>query len=258
MMSRIALIAMILILTPSVGSAQGILDSVMGPGGLGIWGGGNSNQFSYQQFQGQEQAQQPGYPQNPSPYAQPDPGYGPPQGYGAPPANPNYSQQGVYSDWQNYQGPVDNPQGPPPVRYTAPPPQPSTYQSPGGAPQVGQGQLLRPGQYSPHTQPQAFDENLPAGAVRITTQTPDGTTVQYYPPEGEEIAPMPKPRRGQGPNKPARVKKPAQDQGPAPTANQNTSGSIAMPRPMEIPQGHDPRSGWNSFSSGAPAAPQVQ
>jgi hypothetical protein len=117
---------------------------------------------------------------------------------------------------------------------------------------------LRPGQYSPHTQPQAFDENLPSGAVRITTQTPDGTTVQYYPPAGEEIAPMPKPRRDQGPNKPARVKKPAQEQGPAPAANQNTSGSIAMPRPMEIPQGQDPRSGWNSLSSGAPAAPQVQ
>ncbi|MFH0960201.1 MAG: hypothetical protein V1897_16020 [Pseudomonadota bacterium] len=259
-MSKIVLIAMILILTPAVGSAQGILDSVMGPGGLGIWGGGNSNQFNYQQFQGQEQAQQQGYNQGPNPYAQPAPGYGPPQGYSAPPAYPNYSQQGVYSDWQNYQGPAESPQGPPPVRYTAPPPQQTAPpQSYGVAPQVGQPQQLRPGQYSPHTQPQAFDENLPAGAVRITTQTPDGTTVQYYPPAGEEAPPVPKPRRGQSANKPARVKKPAQEQSSAATTNQNAGGgSIAMPKPMEIPRGQDPRTGWNSFGGGVPSTPPVQ
>jgi hypothetical protein len=258
MMSKIALISMLLILTPAVGSAQGILDSVMGPGGLGVWGGGNSNQFNYQQFQGQEQAQQPSYPQGANPYAQPSTGYAPPQGYAAPPTYPNYSQQGVYSDWQNYQGPAESPQGPPPVRYTAPPPQQSPYQTPGVAPQVGQTQQLRPGQYSPHTQPQAFDENLPAGAVRITTQTPDGTTVQYYPPAGEEENLMPKPRRRQAATKPARVKKPAQETTSTATTNQNTGGSIAMPRPVEIPRGQDPRSGWNSFSGGPPVAPPVQ
>lgn len=258
MMTRIALIAMILIMTPALGCAQGILDSVLGPGGLGIWSGGGSNQFNYQQFQGQEQYQQPGDSQSPNPYAQQAPGYGPPQGYGPPPDYPNYSQQGVYSDWQNYQGPVESPQGPPPVRYTAPPQQqaPAQYQQT-PAPQVVQRQQLRPGQYSPHLQPQPFDDDLPAGAVRITTQTPDGTTVQYFPPAGEEAPPQARPRRSQASNKPARVKKPAEEQSSGAAANQNSGSTIAMPKPVDIPRGQDPRTSWNSFGN-APSTPPVQ
>ncbi|MGC8605476.1 MAG: hypothetical protein ACP5VS_17565, partial [Desulfomonilaceae bacterium] len=63
-MPRIALIV-ILILMPGACFAQGILESVLGPGGLGIWNGGGSNQFDYQQFQGQ----QPPYQQGLDPYS---------------------------------------------------------------------------------------------------------------------------------------------------------------------------------------------
>ncbi len=260
-MPKIALITMFALLIPASCFAQGILDSVLGPGGLGVWGGGGSNQFNYQQFQGQEAgpAAQQSYQQGPNPYAQPAPGYGAP-----PPAYPNYSQQGTYSDWQNYQQPTAAPQGPPPVSYTAPPPQQGPPPNMGPTAQDGQRQL-RPGQYSTFQQPQQFDENLPSGAVRITTQTPDGTTVQYYPPQGENednqgiSAGRSRPKRGQATAKPGRNKKQVQEQ--SATTGTTTEGpgtSIAMPRPVEIPQGQDPRSGWNSFNRGAPVAPPTQ
>lgn len=264
-MIKVALIIMLVILTPAVCLAQGILDSVLGPGGLGVWGGGGSNQFNYQQFQGQEAAGQQGYQQGPNPYAQPAPGYGAPPGYGTPPppAYPNYSQQGTYSDWQNYQQPNTAQQGPPPVSYTAPPPQQAPPQYGAPATQYGP-QQLRPGQYQTNQAPPLFDDNLPAGAVRITTQTPDGTTVQYYGPQGDEgdqaaTARQPRARRGQAAPKPARTKKQTQEQAVSSGAAQNPGTSIAMPRPVEIPQGQDPRSGWNSsFNRGAPVAPPAQ
>ena len=261
-MSKIALITILTILIPAACFGQGILESVLGPGGLGVWNGGGANQFNYQQFQGQQPnqaVQQQGYQQGSNPYAQPNQGYAPP-----PSGYPNYNQQGVYSDWQNYQQPNNAPQGPPPVSYTAPPPQQGS--PPNGMPVAqggGQPQPV-PGQYPSYQQPQQFDENLPAGAVRITTQTPDGTTVQYYPPQGEDAenqpvpARRPKQRRGQAGPKPARVKNPAQEQRTSTGTNEGPGTSIAMPRPVEIPQGQDPRSGWNSFNRGAPVAPPAQ
>ena len=268
-MPKIALILTFVLLTPVLCFAQGVLDSVLGPGGLGVWGGGGSNQFNYQQFQGQAAGpeSQPGYQQGANPYSQPAPGYGAPQGYaapgyaGPPPANPNYSQQGVYSDWQNYQQPQSAPQGPPPVSYAAPPTQQAPQPTQAPLAQAGQGQL-RPGQYSQSQQPPLFDDNLPAGAVRITTQTPDGTTVQYYPPQGENLdeqavsGRQTRVRRGQSQPKQAGAKK--QIHAPQSAATQGSGTSIAMPRPVEIPQGQDPRSGWNSFKSGAPVAPPAQ
>lgn len=263
-MIKVALIITLVTLTPVVCFAQGILDSVLGPGGLGVWGGGGSNQFNYQQFQGQEAAGQQGYQQGQNPYAQQAPGYGAPPGYGAqpPPAYPNYSQ-GVYSDWQNYQQPPSAPQGPPPISYTAPPPQqvPPQYGPPTA--EYGQ-QQLRPGQYSPNQAPPLFDDNLPSGAVRITTQTPDGTTVQYYGPQGDEgdqqvAARQPRARRGQPSTQAAKPKRQAQDQAASSGTPQAPGTSIAMPRPVEIPQGQDPRSGWNSsFNRMAPVAPPAQ
>ncbi|MDA8406510.1 MAG: hypothetical protein M0T73_06605 [Deltaproteobacteria bacterium] len=259
-MPKIALITILAILIPAVCFGQGILESVLGPGGLGVWNGVGANQFNYQQFQGQQpnQPMQQGYEQGQNPYAQPN------QGYAPPPAYPNYNQQGVYSDWQNYQQPSNAPQGPPPVSYTAPPqqgPPPNQNQVP-----VAQGRQPQPppGQYPSYPQSQQFDENLPAGAVRITTQTPDGTTVQYYPPQGEDMenqpisARKPKQRRGQVAPTPARVKKPAQEQRTSAGAHEGQGTSIAMPHPVEIPQGQDPRSGWNSFNRGAPTAPPAQ
>ncbi|MGC8658828.1 MAG: hypothetical protein ACP5U1_07115 [Desulfomonilaceae bacterium] len=249
-MLKIALIVILVLLAPAAAFAQGILESVLGPGGLGVWNGGSANQFNYQQFQGQ----QPPSQQAPSPYAQPYSSYGPGQGYGPPPSYPGgYSQQGVYSDWQNYQQPANAPQGPPPVSYVPPP----TQQ---GAPPV-QGQR-GPAPYSGTGQPPEFGDDLPAGAVRITTQTPEGTSVQYYPPQGEEEGVQPSParqtKRRQGPPKPARAKKQVQPQRATNGPAESSGSSIAMPRPVEIPQGQDPRSGWGSFSSGAPAAPQTQ
>ncbi len=258
-MPKIALITILSILIPAACFGQGILESVLGPGGLGVWNGGGSNQFNYQQFQGQQpnQAAQQGYQQGPNPYAQPNQGYAPPPGY------PNYSQQGVNSDWQNSEQPTNAQQGPPPVSYIAPPPQQGP---PPNAGPIAQGRQPQPapGQYPSYQQPQQFDENLPAGAVRITTQTPDGTTVQYYPPQGEDMENQPvavrhpKQRRGQAAPKPGRAKKPVQEHQTSTGTTEGPGTSIAMPRPVEIPQGQDPRSGWNSFNRGAPVAPPAQ
>ena len=119
-MPKIALITTLTILIPAACFGQGILDSVLDREDSVFGMEAASNQFNYQQFQGQQpnQAVQQGYQQGSNPYAQPNQGYAPP-----PPGYPNYSQQGVYSDWQNYQQPNNAPQGPPPVSYTAPPPQ---------------------------------------------------------------------------------------------------------------------------------------
>ena len=239
--------------------AQGFMDSILGPSGMGLYGGSNPGQFNYQQYQngsmypgGQQSMQQPGSEQ---------PGGYPPQPYGYQPTPPYATQQGVYSDWHVNQ--PQGPQGPPPVQYSAPSaPQPGYPQQ-----QVyGQQQpQLRPGQYSPtYPQPQGFDENLPAGAVRITTTTPDGTTVQYYPPSGdqEEQQMNQPPQRRQKPRAAARQSAPKPQQQAVeqaqPSAPAQTGGSIAMPRPVEIPKEQDPRAGWGAAVNRVPSSPQAR
>ncbi|MCL5125820.1 MAG: hypothetical protein M1511_15240 [Deltaproteobacteria bacterium] len=251
-MAKIALIIILVLLAPAASFAQGILESVLGPGGLGVWNGGASNQFNYQQFQGQEQPNQ----QAPNQYAQPNQAYGPPQGYSPPPAYPNYSQQGVYSDWQNYQQPANTPQGPPPVSYVPPPTQQAA------PPMQAQPGQTGPAPYSAAGQPPQFGDDLPAGAVRITTQTPEGTSVQYYPPQGEDegiqAPPGRQTRQRRAAPKQARTKKQSQAQRVTGAPTESPGTSIAMPHPVEIPQGQDPRTGWNSFNKAVPVAPQGQ
>jgi len=272
-MIRIAIIlcALILVLQgPAFG--QGILDSVLGPGGLGLWGAGDSSQqFNTQQYygspqEGQQQMYPQGYPGQqptaPQGYSQ---GY-PQQGYGqASPQPYNPSQQGVYSDWQNYQSPPESPAptGPPPARYVAPPvqtaPAPQVQGPPMAPPQVPPGGApLRPGQYSPGQPPVGDVEQLPSGAVRVTTTTPEGTTVQYYPPAGEPIQGQPgiRPQTrqpgAQGATKPRRIR--AKEQTAAPAAPTTGSNAVAMPKPVEIPQGQDPRTGWGPAVNRMPGA----
>jgi hypothetical protein len=278
---RILIIVCALILAaqgPAFG--QGILDSIFGAGGLGLWGSGDpSQQFNYQQYYGdpqqgmQQMQQQALYGQQPGaagyPQGYPQQGYAP-QGYGYQ-GTPGYyypGQQGVYSDWQNYQAPPQGaaPAGPPPVRYTAPPgqvaPAPQMQGAmPAPAPGATGGAPLRPGQYSPSYPPQGDVESLPSGAVRVTTTTPDGTTIQYYPPTGEPMEGQPgvrQPARRAQPStatKPRRMKPREQTAGPTDTSGGDSS--VAMPRPVEIPQGQDPRSGWgpavNRMPSTGPA-----
>lgn len=252
----LAIIFMTLLCGPSMG--QGFMDSVLGPGGLGLWGGPSSGQFNYQQYQ--QGTMYPGGQQgmqgqtNQQPYQEGPQGGYPPAGYGYQ-MPPYATQQGVYSDWHVNQPAA--PQGPPPVQYSAP-----------GPPQAVYGQQapeLRPGQYSPsYPQPQLFDENLPAGAVRITTTTPDGTTVQYYPPsddpENQQV--NQRPQRRQKPRTASRqaAPKPQQQTGEQlqSSSTPQTGGSIAMPRPVEIPQEQDPRAGWGAALNRAPASPSAR
>jgi hypothetical protein len=310
--------------------AQGLLDSVFGSGGLGIW---NSSGGQAPGIPGQEGTAQPpqGYGQPgtapPQGYAPPQQSYGSPQGY-----NP-YSQPGVYSDWhtqqpapigpeaqqqyppeqqyppaQQQQYPPAQQQYPPQQQYAAPqqpvqqqyPPAQQQYTAPqlppeqpyvapqqrparqaqpkrqparqrrvapaapAPAPVVGQVMPTppgyRPGQYAPA--PATMDaESLPAGAVQVTTTTPEGTVVQFYPPAGvapEQGAPAIQPQRQPRP-RPAAARGPRQQ----PREQVVTSGSdadsptsIAMPKPVEIPQGHDPRSGWNAGVNRTPRGEQ--
>lgn len=271
-MIRIAIIVCAVILAvqgPAFG--QGILDSIFGQGGLGLWGTSDpSQQFNSQQYYGnpqeaQQQMYQQGYPgQQPGAPAGYPPGYAP-QGYSNQPQQGYYpSQPGMYSDWQNYQVPPQAPApgGPPPVSYAAPPgqlaPAPQ-YQAGPSAPAQGRpgAAPLRPGQYSPGQLPAGDVEALPSGAVRVTTTTPEGTTVQYYPPTGEPMEGQPgvrppvRPARPSGATKPRRLKANEQTAGTtAPTGD----SSVAMPRPVEIPQGQDPRSGWSPAMNRMPTA----
>lgn len=259
---RILIAVVLIVAFQGVAFGQGILDSVLGPGGLGIWGG-SSNQFDSQPSYGAPQMPQQGYQQPGA--AMP----GQPQGY-----QPYYNQQGVYSDWHNQQPAMQVPPGQQPVvqeQYEAPPQpqyQQQPYQQQYAAPQqYGPPQQparrqapLRPGQYAPDRNPAAMGagtaEDLPSGAVRITTTTPDGTTVQYYAPtgevdEGDQVRPRP---RRQAP-RPARERQ-SQQQTDQSGAVQQGNAPIAMPRPVQIPQGQDPRYGWGTAVDRAPSAPR--
>ncbi|MCA1960978.1 MAG: hypothetical protein LDL33_09285, partial [Desulfomonile sp.] len=255
---------------------QGFLDSVLGPSGFGLWGGGQFEQQTTQQFnspqfyQGQMNPEQAGqYPQAqmqqaPVQYGQPQmPGAYPQQG--APQVQYYSNQPGAEAGWQAQQPMMQQPsaqpyQAPPPVRYA--PQQPLQAQSPPpGAPVQPP---LRPGQYSPQQGPPgAMDiDQLPPGAVSITTITPEGTTVQYYPPAGEAPPPVQQPVRRVAPQqkkKPSATEraKPAQEQTVA-GPRSDESGAVAMPKPVQVPQGRDPRSGWDHAVNRAPRAPEVR
>ncbi|MGO9572004.1 MAG: hypothetical protein ACLP5H_31165 [Desulfomonilaceae bacterium] len=274
---------------------QGFLDSLLGPGGLGLWGGDPAGQqYNNPQMWGgaqgppQQPYQQPGAPGQQQMTYPPAGAQGyPQQGYGQP-------QQGVYSDWQNYPpapvggdqqqyAPPQEPSAPQqyaapqqyptqqqyqtpqqyqaPQRYTAPPVQAAPAQPTQGAP--GQ-PSLRAGQYVPGQAPVAADD-LPPGAVRMTTTTPEGTRVEYYPPADEpspaQGAAQPPVRRLKA--KPAAAK--AQSAKQVRPREQTAGGtespggsSIAMPKPVEIPQGQDPRYGWGAAVNRGPVAPAAR
>lgn len=307
-MTRIAVaILAVLVVIPGTALGQGLLDSVLGPGGLGLWGSQSGNQFDSPQYYGgmagqgqapqgpygtypqQEAVQGYGYPQQGYPQAQ---GYDyPQQGYGYPPAQQGYqspqqgyqypqqgyyqyppqgyppqsygygqgyswqggSQQGLQSEWQQQPAAVQ-----PPVQYSAPQPQAPQQPAPAVTRQARPATATPPSSPSPD-QPGSgegvFDDSLPPGAVRVTTITPEGTTVQYYPPAGEAAQAQPAAAR-----RPAqRVRsQAAQRDGskPAETRKPSTS-SIAMPKPTQIPKGQDPRAGWSVAVDRAPVAPEV-
>lgn len=247
-MLRICMVALALVIAlEGAACSQGLFDSIFGSGGLGVWGGGQPQQPIVQQFNSplfyggarsptQQYGPQQGYQggQPPAAYAPPvSPGY---QQGGMPPQQYTYqSQPGVYSNWQNRQ---------PGVQYSAPQAQQAAPQpQPGPA----SGPPLRPGQYSPGPQVPDVDD-LPPGAVAITTITPQGTTVQYYAPPGETGPPPSvirnQPRRTRGPT--ARTSTRQQAPQPRETVVENGSeaSGIAMPKPVEMPSGRDPRSGW--------------
>lgn len=234
-------------------SCQSFLDSVFGAGGLGIWGAPQQapsfdNPRYYgggvdpnQQFGPQQQMAPPqGYAQQ----------YPPPQAYGYGQTQPMDPGQGYYPDLQN-QPPPGAPMPPYVQGQIQPPPQ-----------QVPQVQAPQPRQAQPRaqrsTRPRAgaqaqtdqnqvgrFGDPLPVGAARVTTTTPEGTTVHYYPPSGVQEADQysgpsqqPRPRAAS-----SRAVRPQQEV--APQQEQAPRSSIAMPKPVTIPQGQDPRSGWS-------------
>lgn len=246
----------IVLVTQGNACGQSLLDSVFGAGGLGIWGGAQqAPAFDNPRYVGGgvDPNQQFGPPQQ---MGQPQ-GYGqqyPPQAYGYGQMQPYDQGQGYYPDYQN-QPP---PQGPlPPYgqgAMQAPPPQPAPQiQAP--PPRQAQPMAQRsarprgatPAQPDPY-QGGRFGDPLPPGAARVTTTTPEGTSVQYYAPsitqEGDQYtgpSQQPRPRAASSPSRTS--SKPRQET--ALQQEQAPRSSVAMPKPVTIPQGQDPRSGWN-------------
>jgi len=246
-MAKIVVIVVCLIfMLQGQASCQSFLDSVFGAGGLGIWGapqqtpsfdhpryyGGGvdpNQQFGPQQQMGSQQ----GYDQQ----------YPPQQAYGYGQMQPTGPGQGYYPDWQNQPPPgapmppyvpgqIQPPPQQPPPQQAQPRPQRSSRPRAATPPQPSQEQMGR------------FGDPLPAGAARVTTTTPEGTTVHYYPPSGTQEAEQysepiqqPRPRAAS-----SRVGRSQQEV--APQQEQAPRSSIAMPKPVTIPQGQDPRSGW--------------
>jgi hypothetical protein len=275
-MIRIWIVAILLIVAcQGFAYGQGLFESIFGGGQQSA-----GEQFSSPQYYGGTQDPSQPFAQPPAGAGQQPMQYQQPMGESYPQQQyypPGYGQPGVYSDWHTYVPGAQAPQ--PPVSYSAPPPvrqevgpapAPRRLAAPpagsvgqpparGAAPPAAQtGQPpLRPGQYSPGQRPGDADQ-LPAGAVQITTTTPDGTTVQYYPPAGEALPPQggvrPQPRQARPKQAAAASTK---KRGPtAPTAPEGAvSGSegeatgIPMPKPVQIPAGRDPRSGWSRTTS---------
>lgn len=268
-MKRAFLTVLIVISACGVCSAQGFLDSVFGTGGLGLWNSGDQFQPQVGAPQQQSYPGMPGNPQNPQqPYAQ---------------NAPVQQSQGVYSDWysqppaqmdgQDYQQgqyPAQQQQYYPPQQQPAyPQAQPQVQAQPGPVQPPSAGAPRRPVRATtrPQPNPQAQQptqpyyagpqplaaEDLPAGSVRMTTTTPEGTRVEFYPPTGEYVVP-PQPQPAQV--KPKRVR---QGQARQLQAEQQTvaqpESNIPMPKPVQIPQAQDPRMGFNPAMGRAPQAP---
>ncbi|MDQ7781700.1 MAG: hypothetical protein RDU20_02395 [Desulfomonilaceae bacterium] len=276
-MKRAGMVIMVLfVVLPSTAWSQGLLDSIFGQSGMGLWGTGPPNTFDSPQYYGGSAApsgqpqQQPAYPQGygdpqgygyPQPYGTPQ-GYGDPQGYGYQQAQPGYGypQQGYQPQWQGYQ----QPQAAPQVQYSTPQaqaPQPGSQpvtvqvQPQAAAPVQQQGAASQPTDSG-----YDFDPNLPAGAVKITTTTPEGTTIQYYPPTAQPaqqepaVSPSP-PQRPQAQPRRLRASQAGSSEQGRPGSSPERQSSIAMPKPVEIPHGQDPRAGWGPAVNRAPSAP---
>jgi hypothetical protein len=259
-------------------SAQGFLDSIFGPSGLGLWGDNFTGQFnspepyaSGNQFPGQTQYQ--GYPQAPGyqqQYYPPQQGYAPQgQGYyqqpgAAAPQQYSYSQQ--YAPTQQYGSQQYAPQQPAPVQQLTPQQRvaPTNGQRASRA-QRAPASARTPTQYAPTPQPGApgqlpiSADDLPPGAVSISTTTPEGTRVEYYPPQGEQGPPpgvRQRPRQKKqskaASTQPRHIKPRQQTSGVGPEAS---AAPIAMPKPVEIPGGQDPRAGWGAAVNQGPRAP---
>ncbi len=249
---------------PQAQSQPQVAPSYAQPGVYSDW---NTDQPTPIGPQAQEQYQ----PQQQQ-YAPQQQQYQPPQTYAAP--QQQYQQQ--YADPQQQYAPQQQQYQPPQQQYAPPTRQPARQQSrtqrrPARQTQAAapvpppvsvqpqyatpqappQGPALQQGQYVPNQQ-QMTAENLPAGAVQMTTTTPEGTQVQYYPPPGmaPEQAPamQPPPRRIKPRAAAARAKaaKPQVRGNAAPEGETEIAPSIPMPRPVEIPQGQDPRAGWGA------------
>ncbi len=260
-------------------SAQGFLDSIFGPSGLGLWGDSFTSQFNSpepyaagNQMPGQMPYQ--GYPQAPGYQQQypPQQGYAPqqyaPQGQSyypqpegqvgaAPPQQYSYPQQ--YASPQQYGGQQYGPQQQAPVQQFAPQQQaaPANEQRATRTQRAPAAAGLKPGQYSPTQQPMASGQlpiradDLPPGAVSISTTTPEGTRVEYYPPAGEQAPPAgvrQRPRQQKqstpSPAQPRRIQH--REQMTSENGTEASAAPIAMPKPVEIPGGQDPRSGWGA------------
>ncbi len=296
---------LIITICSGVAFGQGLFESIMGPSGLGVWSPGNTQgapqltnpmfyapslnptnpqMNSYGYGSGQAGA---GYAPQPQPQAapgqqqygtqyqaapqQPGQGYAPPQqgapaqaqqGAYAPPGPPaqtpaqaqGYSLSdpsgGVYPDWYNYQPVSPHQQGYQPGAYS---------QAQGGAP-APSGQ-----------RPTGQAENLPPGAMQVTTSGPDGTTIEYYPPahgaaqaprgqqqvrwQNQQAAPVQQQPSGQQyrqPRQQQRAQQGAQDnkrkreQTKADKRSKRSAGGVATPKPVRIPEGSDPRYGWGA------------
>ena len=278
---------------------QGFLDSLLGPSGLGLWGGGDaaSQQYNNPQMWGGAQGPQQ------QPYQQPGaPGQqqidlsacrcpGLPPGLSCriwlstarvwPAATGSLSETGktirrhllaaISSSIAASTGAFRSPAIPDPSssstqapqRYTAPPVQAAPASPTQAAPRQPS---LRPGQYVPGHAPVATADDLPPGAVRMTTTTPEGAWVQYYPPTDEPgAAPGCQPSARLGSLSPNPPPAKAQSAKHAQPHEQTTSGTesrmappIEMPKPVEIPQSLDPRYGWDTAVNRGPVAPAAR
>jgi hypothetical protein len=228
--------------------AQGVVESLIGSGMSGFGGTGSKllNSFTSPRFYGGS------YDPSRAQYRRP--GAAPQQAQGGgrsgnyritPPSTP-----GIYPDWQGGRPTTSAP----PVTYSAPRPdrQTAPQRRRTRAPAAQRNAQRAPVgavRYSPAQRPLDVDQ-LPSGAVQVTTTTPQGTVVQYYAPPGE-TPPPPTPRyrdRRPRPRPASATAKPKpRTRGGSKATVQDTRGrqtGIAMPRPVEIPSGADPRSGW--------------
>ncbi len=296
-MLRIGLVVIALVFALQCqASAQGFLDSIFGPSGLGLWGDSFSGQFNSPEpyatgnqmpgqmpYQGYSQA--PGYQQQYYPNQQ---GYAPQQYAPQQQAPQQYAPQGQsYYQSEGQVGAAPQQQYSPPQQYAAPqqyggqqyaPQQqapvqqftPQQQAAPTGGQRASRPQRtpaasgLRPGQYSPTPQPGApgqlpiSADDLPPGAVSISTTTPEGTRVEYYPPAGEQGPPQsvrqrPRQQKQGTPSagQPRRIQ--PRQQMTSESGTENPAAPIAMPKPVEIPGGQDPRSGWGAAVNQGPA-----